>query len=93
MKATITSTDRIVEIDAEVANPMQRLARPGAPIFTRVKARVWEGTTENGIPFVAYIPLVQCSTSHDQAEFEALKEHKAPSAETSKAIDMRFFVD
>lgn len=79
MKATITSTDRIVEIRD--------------PNNNRVMARVWEGVTEAGVPFVAYISLVQVHQGEDQAEFQrALQENKPPSADTVRAIDLRFII-
>lgn len=76
MKATIESTDRVVVID-EAGN---------------VKARVWEGMSEGGIPFVAYVALCQVRRDADNHEFGiALQEqHKAPSRETLVAIDARF---
>ena len=77
MKARISSTDQIVTMkDCE-----------GKPF----KARVWEGETDAGIAFTAYIPVVQVLRSDDGAEFDRdLKEHQAPSAATVRAIDARF---
>ena len=94
MKATITSTDQIVEIDAPAANPVERMARPGGPIARRVMARAWEGVTENGVQFVAYIPVVQVHKNDDNSEFERdLREmSKKPEDWSQRAIDMRFIV-
>lgn len=81
MKAHITSTDRVVDIDA--------IGFPG-----KTKARVWEGETDSGILFTAYIPLLQVDRKADNSEFEReLTEHKQPDPSTIRAIDMRFFVD
>jgi hypothetical protein len=78
MKATITSTSAIVEIEA--------IGFPG-----RTQARVWEGISENGVPFTAYIPVVQVHKDADNSQFEReLQEHKQPSPETRRAIDARF---
>lgn len=79
MKATMESTDRIVPV------------RTGDGRTVRV--RVWEGKTERGVPFVAYIAMIQCAVEHDQAELERdLEEHKPPTAETLRAIDARFIL-
>lgn len=79
MKATIESTNHTV-------------TRQGAENYT---ARVWEGVTEAGVPFTAYIVLVQVHKDDDNSQFEAeLQEHKQPSEQTSRAVyDMRYFVD
>ncbi len=80
MKATITSTDRIVTIKA--------IGFDG-----QTKARVWEGITEAGVPFTAYIPIVQVHKANDNAQFEAeLTKHKPPSSDTLKAIDTRMIL-
>lgn len=80
MKATIVSTDRIVDIDA--------VGHPG-----RTEARVWEGITEAGVFFTAYIPTVQVDRKADNSVFEKeLREHKQPSDETRRAIDLRFIL-
>jgi hypothetical protein len=77
MKATIASTDRIVTIKA--------IGFEG-----QTKARVWEGTTEAGVPFTAYIPIIQVHKAQDNAQFEAeLTEHKQPTPDTLRAIDAR----
>jgi hypothetical protein len=77
MKASIISTSAIVDMkDCE-----------GKPF----KARVWEGVTENGIAFTAYISMVQVARTVDNSEFEnELSEHKPPEAATLRAIDLRF---
>lgn len=77
MKATITSTDQIVGIDA--------VGHPGM-----TEARVWEGVTESGVRFTAYIPLVQVHKGDDNSQFEReLSEHKPPEDWTKRAIDAR----
>lgn len=97
MKATIVSTDQLVEIDA-LAKPVEtgNADRTKLQPTRRVLARAWEGLTENGVRFVAYVAIVQAATKDDNAEFERdLKAdvHKKPDAWTQRAIDMRFFVD
>ena len=80
MKATMESTDRIVEI----SDPSGR----------RATARVWEGETEGGIPFVAYITLVQIRAGQGrEAEFNReLVKSGPPSVEARKAIELRYIV-
>lgn len=80
MKATISSTDRIIEI----SDPKGR----------RAEARVWEGVTEGGIAFTAYITQVQVRTGQGrEAEFNRdLIRSDPPSAETRKAIEHRYIV-
>lgn len=80
MKARITSTDQIVDIQA--------VGHPGM-----TKARVWEGVTEAGVRFTAYIPVVQVHKSDDNSVFEReLTEHKPPEDWTQRAIDARFIL-
>jgi hypothetical protein len=79
MKATIESTDAIVE--------MQDLhGRPFA-------ARVWQGVTDRGVEFTAYISIVQVRREDDNSQFVAeLRESPAPGAATQRAIDRRFII-
>lgn len=78
MKATIQSTSAMVEI----SDPHGR----------RALARVWEGVTEGGIPFTAYITQTQVRAG-GSAEFDRdLVKSGPPSAETVRAIDMRYVV-
>lgn len=95
MKATIVSTDQIVEIDAPGSPPPGLSNDQGRPFpAKRVMARVWEGETEGGVKFTAYIPVVQVLRSDDNAVFERdLRETgKKPEDWTKRAIDMRFIV-
>jgi hypothetical protein len=80
MKATITSTDRIVE----VSDPSGR----------RASARVWEGVTEGGVQFTAYVTQTQVRAGEGrEAEFNRdLVRSGPPSVETRKAIDHRYVV-
>ena len=44
-----------------------------------VPARVWEGTTANGIPVHLYITRLAVNSEQDQTKFEAeLQSHRAP---------------
>lgn len=57
-----------------------------------VPARVWEGTTEKGIPCHAFITRVAVDKKENATEFERdLQEHKAPSAEI-QAIPLRMII-
>lgn len=79
MKATIQSTTSTVELlDCE-----------GRPFMSRV----WEGVTEAGIPFTAYIAIVQVRRDVDNTAFaRELQENKSPSEETRRAISLRFVI-
>jgi hypothetical protein len=77
VKAEIVSTDAVVMISD--------------PDGRKAMARVWEGLTEAGIPFTAYITNVQVHKNCDCTEFaRALQENKPPAPDTQRAIDMRF---
>lgn len=61
MKATITSTSAIVPISPD----------------GKMHARVWEGVSEAGVPFTAYVTLCQVHKDADNSQFEReLQEHK-----------------
>lgn len=80
MKATITSTNQIVDIKA--------IGHPGM-----TKARVWEGVTDSGVQFTAYIPIVQVLKADDNSQFESeLQEHKVPELSTVHAIEARMVI-
>jgi hypothetical protein len=54
-----------------------------------VPARIWEGTTQRGIRFHAYVTRVAVHETLDVSEFEAeLREERKPSAEV-EAIPLR----
>ena len=68
MKATLESTSRIVQM---------KMKQPDA----YMPARVWEGVTERGVKFIAFVTRVAVERSDDNCQFEAeLKETVAPSA-------------
>jgi hypothetical protein len=79
MKGSIESTNAIVEMmDAQ-----------GRPFL----ARVWQGVTEGGVEFTAYIARTQVRSDTDCSEFERdLTESAAPNASTQRAIDLRFVI-
>lgn len=57
-----------------------------------VRARVWEGRTEGGVHFTAYIVECRVLAKDDNSEFERdLHEHKSPSDAARRAIDARMF--
>lgn len=77
MKAKIESTKVLVFLDKAMT----------------VQARVWEGVSESGVPFTAYIAEVQVHRDADNSEFEAeLNEHKFPDADTCRAVDARMIL-
>ena len=54
--------------------------------------RIWEGKTESGIPFLAFVNLVRVSVKSDGEVFAAeLQEVKAPSVE-AEAIPLRMIL-
>jgi hypothetical protein len=55
-------------------------------------ARVWEGVSEKGVPFVAYVTMVQVRASADQKEFERELVHKPADRWTLQAIDLRLII-
>lgn len=55
-------------------------------------ARVWEGVTEKGVPFVAYITMVQVRASEDLKQFERELVHKQADRWTLQAIDLRLII-
>lgn len=90
MKATIQSTDRIIEINSVGVECNSGYGTGGA---CTTQARVWEGISEGGVPFTAYIPLVQVAKDADNEVFEReLREHKQPDPATRRAIDARFII-
>jgi len=57
-----------------------------------IPARVWEGTTESGIPVHRFITRVAVHRSEDCSEFEReLKEQRTPSPDVA-AIPMRLIL-
>jgi hypothetical protein len=74
MQATITSTTEVVDLIDIKGNPCV--------------ARAWEGISAAGVPFTAYLTMVQVHKDVDNSQFEAeLQEHKAPEPATRRAID------
>ena len=79
MKASISSTSAITEMNDALGR--------------RFLARVWEGVTEGGVRFTAYIAVVQAHKDDDNSVFEReLTEHTPPRADTQRAIDARFII-
>lgn len=68
-------------------------------LFTTVnntRCRVWQGTTEQGVPIHAHIALVGVDRDQDVAELDrALKEVATPRAELDifHGVDLRLLVD
>lgn len=69
MKATIISTDEVIEV------------------HHKMRVRIWEGVTEKGVPFRAYVAGVIVAAALDQSEFADLQERAA-----HVVIDPRFAV-
>lgn len=76
MKATIESTSTTCEMKDGRGRPFH--------------CRVWQGRTEGGIAFTAYIGIVMVERELDQTEFSRdLAESPAPAEATWRAIDAR----
>ena len=74
MKVILESTTKIVEL---------------ATSDGVVPARIWEGTTDSGIPVHAYITRVAVDRNEDTGPFtRELQEHRAPTAPIA-AIPLR----
>lgn len=57
-----------------------------------VPARVWEGTTESGIPVHAFVTRIATLSDGDLSQFEAeLKKCRPPSADV-EAIPLRLIL-
>lgn len=79
MKITIESTDRIVEILSH-SNGRRDLVIPG---------RVWEGTTDTGIPVQVVVTRIACPLDQDQSQFAAeLQECREPEQEQAFPLRM-----
>ena len=75
MRVQLESTDKIVE-----------LKTPNGV----VPARIWEGTTENGIACHAFVTRIAVSKDLDASEFEReLQEHRPLSRELSGVYETR----
>lgn len=84
VKVTLESTTKIVDIQT---------------VDGSVKARVWQGQTDSGVPVQAFIPLIspevrRSDPHHDEltAEFDRdLKRHAEPRP-TVELIPLRFII-
>jgi hypothetical protein len=78
MKATLESTSKVVTLVE--------------PDRLHLQARIWEGCTEKGVRFHAYIVRVAVANDLDQTQFAAeLQETRTPSADVA-AIPMRLIL-
>ena len=80
MKITIESTDRICEV---------RTGTHTSPI----PARVWQGTTESGIPVVCLVARVAVPENQPQEQFQQeLQQHAAPSRDALEAFPLKMLI-
>lgn len=57
--------------------------------FNGIDCRVWEGTTEGGVPLTAFIPRVAVDRGHDASQFEReLRETSQPTPRNHWPLDM-----
>lgn len=82
MKVTLTSTSKVVDVTV----PSDSVTGGASATF---QARVWEGTTESGIPVVCLMPRIATPANEKQDEFQReLKEVAEPTA-LSDAFSLR----
>jgi hypothetical protein len=75
MKVQLESTDKTVELKTPTGV---------------VPARIWEGTTENGIACHAFVTRIAVSKDLDASEFErGLQKHRPLSRELEGVYDLR----
>jgi hypothetical protein len=67
MRVTLDSTDTIVELDTPTG---------------RVPARLWEGTTANGIACHAFVTRIAVNKDNDATEFERELQEQRPLSAT-----------
>jgi hypothetical protein len=80
MKITLESTERIVQLKSTTHGGT-------------VPGRVWQGTTESGIPVAVVITSLAVERTQDQSEFQAqFQEHAAPQGYAVEAFPLRFII-
>lgn len=75
MKITIKNTDKIVELDLGGGHSCP--------------ARVWEGTTESGVPVLAFIARISPLTHDEAINQQFARELIEQPAPTIKSIPLR----
>ena len=66
MRVTLTNTTRVVELETAAGATMP--------------ARIWEGTTDKGVPVLAFVTRIAAELGHDLEEFERdLAEQTPPT--------------
>lgn len=72
--------------------PTSRLVELTAPDGGTMPARVWEGTTDAGVPVVCWITRIAASRDDDLTELDtALHEMRPPSA-AAEAFPLRMIL-
>jgi len=77
MKVTLESTTRLIDLQT-----------PSGV----VPARLWEGTTDSGIPVTAYITRIQVAADEDQTQFAAELQACRPPTLQGAIIPLRFIL-
>jgi len=77
MQVQLESTDKIVEL---VVNGVT------------VPARIWEGTTEGGVPCHAFITRIAVAQQEDHSQFERELHHCRPASPEIRAIPARLIL-
>lgn len=58
-----------------------------------VKARLWEGRTESGIPVQVLVTRIAVPQGHDTTAFETELQYHNPPQVAEQAYDFRLFID
>jgi hypothetical protein len=78
VNVTLQNTDKIVELKYHGAY---------------VPARVWEGTTDSGVPVVAFITRIAVRNDQDLTQFEAELQTVTPPSADVRAWPARMLID
>jgi hypothetical protein len=58
-----------------------------------VPARIWEGVTESGVPFMAFVTRVMVHKDHSQTEFDSeVRASPPPQQATVHPIPLRLVI-
>jgi hypothetical protein len=58
-----------------------------------VPARIWQGTSERGVPVVCCITRIAVDKGADNSQFVAELQEHAPPTPATRVFDARFFID
>jgi hypothetical protein len=79
MKAKLESTSKVVNLAP-------------SPNSHTIPARIWEGVTESGIPFTAFVTRVMVARDQDNRQFETELEETKVSSALVAALPLRLIL-